>query len=68
MRVYAEIEEVTLTNEEGTEIEGVMATCSRCDHATVSFGIGEASIRRCLVLLRKECPEEETNFYTDQDE
>lgn len=45
----------------------VQATCSRCEHKTVSFGTGEGSRKRCLVLLREECPEEERNFYVDED-
>jgi hypothetical protein len=64
MRIECEITE--------TDIEGipsVCAECSRCGHETESYGLHEGSIKRCLVLMREECPEEEHNFYTaDQDD
>ena len=62
MRVACEISTVEL---EGayTEIEGVTATCSRCGHETESFGTSDASVRRCLALLREECPNGENNYY-----
>lgn len=66
-RVECEIEEVVLENDEGYEQEGVEATCSRCGHQTQSFGVGPASRRRCLVLMREECPESEKNYYIDAD-
>ena len=67
MRVLCSIEETELENDEGRPIDGVEATCSRCQHTTQSFGTGEASRKRCLVLLREECPEGEANFYADED-
>ena len=67
-RVTTRIEEVTLTTEDGGEVQGVQATCDRCDHLTESFGISETSRRRCLALLREECPEEELNFYVDPED
>lgn len=63
--VSAAIEETDLENEDGRTVPGVQATCSKCGHTTESFGTGEASIRRCLVLLREECPGEERNYYTE---
>ena len=68
MKVACEIEERDLENEDGREIQGVAATCSRCGHETESFGTGEASVRRCLVLLREECLKGERNFYVAEDE
>ena len=44
---------------------GVVACCGRCGHSTTSFGTGEASVRRCLALLREECPRGEINFYEE---
>jgi hypothetical protein len=67
-RVLVEIEEVDLENEQGRTVQGVRATCSKCGHSTESFGTGEKSRKRCLVLLREECPEGEENFYVDEDE
>jgi hypothetical protein len=66
MKTSASIHETLLTNDEGREVEGVTATCSRCGHTTESFGTGSNSIRRCLVLLREECPEGEANFYEEE--
>jgi hypothetical protein len=34
---------------------------------TESYGTSEASVRRCLVMLREECPRGERNFYVDAD-
>ncbi len=65
MRVRCAIEELELENDDGREIEGVRAICSRCDHETESFGTGDASRKRCLVLMREECPHDEENFYLD---
>jgi len=45
------------------EDNSVRATCSRCGHETESFGQHEGSIRRCLVLMNEECPEDEDNYY-----
>lgn len=66
MRVTCDIEESLLENESGQEVEGITARCSRCDHETESFGTSERSVKRCLVLMREECPNGEENFYTDE--
>jgi hypothetical protein len=67
-RVKVDIEEQTLRNDEDVPVEGVVATCVECGHQTESFGTGSASRRRCLALLRDECPQDENNFYIDKDE
>lgn len=46
----------------------VQVTCGRCDHQVVSKGQHGAAIRRCFALLREECPEDESNYYTADDE
>lgn len=63
MRVEVAIEEVVLQSEEGRDVDGVVARCSRCDHETESFGMSKKSVKRCLALLREECPNDENNFY-----
>ena len=63
MNVPCEVHETELENDEGVTIDGVEVACSRCGHVTESFGTGYASIRRCLALLREECPNKERNFY-----
>ena len=65
MRVEAIITEEELEGDYST-IEGVVAICTRCDHQTESFGTSDASIKRCLVLLREECPQGEQNFYVEE--
>lgn len=44
---------------------GVRAECMFCDHTVESFGRTDASRRRCLVLMREQCPRDEENFYVD---
>lgn len=66
-RIRVEIAEVTLENDAGFEVDSVQATCSECDHQTESFGTSDASIKRCLVLLREECPLGQDNFYVADD-
>lgn len=65
--VYAELSYITLAGDRG-EVPSVCATCSRCEHATESYGTGEKSVARCMILLREECPLEQHNFYTDNPE
>ena len=66
MRVTASIENITLEGDYANEIDSVEATCSRCGHTTQSYGQHEDSIRRCLVLLRDECPLGESNYYVEE--
>lgn len=67
-RVKVEFEESEWENDSGVLVEGVIATCSRCDHQTESFGTSDKSRKRCLALMREECPQNEDNFYVDPDE
>jgi hypothetical protein len=60
-------EEVDLDGDYGS-VDSVMVTCPRCGHETESFGTDTPSLDRCLVLLREECPREESNFYILEDE
>jgi len=64
-RVEVTIEEVMLENEDGRDQPGVRAECERCNHVVESFGRGDNSRRRCLAVLREECPENEENFYVE---
>lgn len=61
--VYCSIEETSLTNENGYDVDGVVATCSKCGNTTESFGVSDESIRRCLAMMREECLRGEKNFY-----
>jgi hypothetical protein len=65
MRIGCEIDYTTLVNDDGYDVDGVTVACSRCGHQTESFGQSERSIKRCLVLMREECPKGENNFYVE---
>ena len=66
MKVRCDIEETDLEGDYGT-VSGIHAVCGRCGHETESFGTSDASIKRCLVLMREECPEGESNFYVAEE-
>lgn len=66
MKIICEIEETEIENDTGRMVEGVVAICSECDHMVESFGTGQPSINRCLVLMNKECPQGENNFYVQE--
>jgi len=63
MRVSVDIEVDVILNEDGYEVPGVCAFCQRCGHTTESYGQSDASIKRCLALMRETCPEAENNWY-----
>jgi hypothetical protein len=65
-RVRVQIDEIELDGDY-TSIPSVCATCSKCGHETESYGQSGASVRRCLVALREECPRNERNFYVAED-
>lgn len=67
MNVPCQIDETELEAEDGRLVHGVIATCSRCSHSTESYGTSDRSIKRCLALLREECPNDESNFYAYDD-
>jgi hypothetical protein len=64
-KVECNVGEVELENDRGIRVKGVRVECGRCDHKTESFGTGEKSIKRCLVLLRENCPQGEENYYVE---
>jgi len=61
--VKCDVEYTQLENDYGREIDGVVVTCEDCGHSEESFGHGEASVKRCLALMRENCPEGCDNFY-----
>ena len=63
-RIACDVEYIDLQGDSG-EVEGVQVECPRCGHVTQSFGTGTASVKRCLALLREECPNSESNFYVE---
>ena len=62
-KITASITEVDIDGDYREDVPGVEATCTRCAHTTESYGQESVSIRRCLVLLREECPRNEKNYY-----
>jgi hypothetical protein len=62
MKVLCEIEEIELEGDY-SPIMGVCARCTHCNHETESYGTSAASVRRCLALMREECPREQNNYY-----
>ncbi len=66
MKIRCQVDEVEMEGDFGP-VDGVVAQCTRCGHETESFGTSDASVRRCLVLMREECPRGESNFYTAGD-
>ena len=50
-------------NESGNDQECVIVECGECEHVEQSWGHGDKSVRRCLVLMGQHCPEGEENFY-----
>lgn len=65
-RVTCRIQEVDLEGDY-TDVPGVEAECTECGHTTESYGTSGASVRRCLVLMREECPRSQQNFYVAEE-
>lgn len=66
-RIDCEVNYDTMENDEGITVDGVFVTCSRCGHVVESYGTGEKSVKRCLALMREECPRGEKNYYNADD-
>lgn len=52
-------------NDNGNEVICTFAVCDKCGHETMSYGDHEGSVKRCLALMREECPRNENNFYIE---
>lgn len=65
MKVHVTITETETENDYGRNVPSIVAKCTECDHEVVSFGQGDASRRRCLAVMREECPMDESNFYVE---
>lgn len=63
--VLCSVAYVDLEGDNGPQA-GVEVTCNRCKHTAESFGEGPESIRRCLALLRDDCPRNEKNWYVEE--
>ena len=67
-RIECEVRHTVSPKDSGLMVAGVEVTCNECGHCERSFGETELSVRRCLALLRENCPEGDDNYYvTDED-
>ena len=62
-KVLVEVDEIDLDC-----VPSITVTCTQCGHEVEVYGDSEASIKRGCVMLREECPEDEHNFYTTDDD
>ena len=67
MRVEVSVEEIQLRGDHGGVVPGLCLRCDRCDHEVEVFGTSDRSVRRGLVMLRDECPRDESNFYVAEE-
>lgn len=66
MVVHCKVESDYVEHEDsGREVEGTVATCERCGHVTKAYGSSNGSRKRCLVLMREQCPKGESNYYME---
>lgn len=65
MKVYCTVSEIDLEGDNGS-VASVSVECGRCGHETEAYGTSDESIRRCMVMLREECPSGEHNFYVEE--
>lgn len=65
-KIDVNFEEIKAENEHKKLIPAVRATCTQCGHEVESFGREFASKRRCLALMREECPLGEDNYYVEE--
>ena len=61
-RIKCELDYITIENENGIEVDGVCCTCTKCGKSEESFGTGQRSINRCLLMLYNSC-DCGNNFY-----
>lgn len=62
-RISCSLSHTTTYNEKGIAVDSVAVECSRCGKTATAYGESEASIKRCLVTLRQDCPRNENNYY-----
>lgn len=55
----------TEDNDAGYQGVCTFAVCDKCGHETMSYGDHDGSVKRCLALMREECPQKESNFYIE---
>ncbi len=66
-KVYCDTEYIRVKGNFGM-VDSVRLECTECEHKVTSFGQSDKSVRRCLALMREECPSGEENFYVVDDD
>lgn len=62
-KVECDVEYDDIENDSGNLVPGVVVSCTECEHAEEAYGQTAKSVRRCLALLRENCPEGQENYY-----
>lgn len=62
-KIECEVEHTEQENDHGNMQQCTVVTCGECGHVERSWGVSEGSQKRCLILLKENCPRGETNFY-----
>ncbi len=62
-QVECEVGVYQVDNGKGYMVDATYATCPRCGKVAESFGTTQRSVRRCLAVLSKDCPNNEKNYY-----
>ena len=63
--VDCDITDIEMDGSNGYPVASVLAECRICGFVTSSYGTSEASIRRCLAMMREECPRRQRNYYRE---
>jgi len=68
-RVHCEIEGVSLAGDYGNSVDGILVTCTKCQHELEAYGEQGRSVRYALATMREECPRKRRNrYYIDSEE
>lgn len=62
MKVSVDIVQEEIEGDYGY-VDGIRLICERCGHEVEIFGTSSASARRGALVLREECPNDESNYY-----
>lgn len=66
MTVHCDVRHDEVEHEDsGRMVAGTRATCERCGHETIAYGSSDGSRKRCLMLMREQCPNGESNYYVE---
>jgi hypothetical protein len=64
-RIKASVMETLLLSSDGTTyVPSVIVMCEDCGHKEEAYGVGDASMKRAAIMLRRNCPYRERNFYS----